>query len=166
MAASAGNGICVKSVRKNKTKTKIRIPWKKLAERVLAPLLTFTELRAITVTTLNPPTNPDKAVAIPSARKSLFTLDLRLYGSNRSIPLMDSKLSILAIKVNDTAAPQKGPFVMPEKSGIRHADIQSAGMFTRYFSGKKLAPVRRVPIICTATEMITTHSGAGTECTH
>ncbi len=118
-----------------------------MAERVLAPLLTFTELRAITVTTLNPPTNPDKAVAIPKARRSLLTFERRLYGSRRSIPFMESKLSMLAIKVNDTAAPQNGPLVIPEKSGIRQADIQSAGIFTRYFSGKKLVPKMRVPII-------------------
>ena len=84
-------------------------PWKKLAERVFAPLLTFTELRAMTVTTLRPPSIPETAVAIPKARRSLLTLDLRLYGSNRSIPLMESNDSMDAMKVKEMAAPQKAP---------------------------------------------------------
>ena len=114
------------------------MPWKKLAARVFAPLLTFTELRAITVTTLRPPKSPETAVAIPRARKSLFTLDFLLKGSKRSIPLMESRLSIEAIKVKVIAAVQNDPSFIPEKSGSRHDDIQSAGILTKYTSGKKL----------------------------
>ncbi len=53
---------------------------------------------------------------------------------------------------------------MPEKSGRRHALIQSAGMFTRYLGPKKLSPVTLVPMICVRTASTTTHSGAGIAC--
>ena len=46
---------------------------KKLEDLLLAPLLTLTELRAITVTTFSPPRRPLMVVAIPKAFKSLFT---------------------------------------------------------------------------------------------
>ncbi|CAI8417698.1 MAG: Uncharacterised protein [Cryomorphaceae bacterium] len=77
---------------------------------------------------------------------------------------MESRLSIDAMNVRAMAADQKGPSVMPEKSGIRHEDIQSAGICTKYSGAKKLSPVSRVPIICAATAKTTTHSGAGMMC--
>ena len=62
-------------------------------------LLTFTELLAITVTTLSPPKKPLITVAKPKALISLLTLERLFKGSSLSTALMLSKLSILAIKV-------------------------------------------------------------------
>ena len=61
-------------------KTTKKTAWKKFAERFDPPLLTFTELRAITVTTFNPPKNPLTILANPNARRSLFTLERLFLG--------------------------------------------------------------------------------------
>ena len=78
---------------------------KKLAERLVPPLFAFTELLAITVTTFNPPKKPLTILASPSARRSLFTLDLLFLGSSLSTALILKRDSITAIKVIEKTAP-------------------------------------------------------------
>ena len=75
---------------------------------MLAPLFTFTELLAITVTTFNPPKKPLPTVAKPKAFKSLFTLLRRFFGSSLSTALILNKDSILAIYVSANTLVQKG----------------------------------------------------------
>ena len=88
-----------------------------LAKRFVPPLFTFTELLAITVTTLRPPTIPLKAVAIPKALKSLFTFDLLFWGSSLSTALILNKDSILEIRVIEKTVEKKGAVKAIPKSG-------------------------------------------------
>ena len=81
-----------------------------LAKRFVPPLLTLTELLAITVTTLSPPTIPLKAVAIPKALRSLFTFDLLFWGSSLSTALILNNDSMLEISVIEKTVDKKGTF--------------------------------------------------------
>ena len=94
----------------------------KLEERLLPPLFTFTELLAITVTTLRPPKKPLPIVAKPSALRSLFTLDLLFSGSNWSTALILNKDSILAINVIARTLPQKPIELTRLKLGVGMSD--------------------------------------------
>ena len=69
----------------NSTNTRIKKPWKKLAQRVLAPLAILAEERATSEIIGNPPKKATKVFPIPVAIKSLFASDLRLNGSSISI---------------------------------------------------------------------------------
>ena len=99
IAANADKGICLNSPANKTIKATRKSAWKKFADLLLPLLFTFTELRAITVTTFKPPKKPLITVAIPNDRMSLFTLDLLFSGSSLSTAFILNKDSILAIKV-------------------------------------------------------------------
>ena len=114
----------------NKRKAKRKSACAMFAERFVPPLFTLTELRAITVTTFNPPTSPLNEVAIPKARRSLLTFERRFSGSSLSTALMLSKVSILAISVIEKTVEMKGPVNRMLKSG--------KGKFPKTFSGRRI----------------------------
>ena len=96
--------MCFNSFANKTIKATRNSAWKKFADLLLPLLLTFTELRAITVTTFNPPKKPLITVAIPNDRISLFMFDLLFSGSSLSTALILNRDSILAIKVMATTA--------------------------------------------------------------
>ena len=93
-----------------------------LAKRFVPPLLTLTELLAITVTTLSPPTITLKAVAIPKALRSLFTFDLLFCGSSLSTALILNNDSMLEISVIEKTVDKKGSVKAIPKSGVGKSD--------------------------------------------
>ncbi len=104
---SADRGILVNSALKRSINTTRNNEWKKFEDLLLPPLLTLTELLAITVTTFNPPKNPLAMVARPSAFMSLFTFERLFSISSLSTAFMLNKDSILAIKVSAMTLDQK-----------------------------------------------------------
>ena len=101
--------------------------WKKFADRLFAPLLTLTELLAITVTTFSPPKNPLTPVAIPKARKSLLILERLFKGSNLSTALILSKDSITATKVMDNVCPMNSEVRVLLKFGLGKEPMRFSG---------------------------------------
>ena len=97
----------------------------------MAPLFTFTELLAITVTTFNPPKSPLAIVATPNAFKSLLTLDLLFSGSNLSTALILNKDSMLEIKVMARTTIKNSFSRTNEKSGNAKLEKTSFGMLTK-----------------------------------
>ena len=81
------------------------------------PLLIFTELGAITATTLSPPKKPLNTVDNPKALMSLLTLDRLFIGSNLSTAFILKSDSILAIKVRAITLIQKAEELIRLKSG-------------------------------------------------
>ena len=100
MAANAALGIISSNGAANKTKSKIKNPWKKFAQRVLAPLLTLEELRATSEIIGKPPKKAAIVFPIPTAIKSLFGSDFLLNGSNKSIAFTVNKDSNVPTKAN------------------------------------------------------------------
>ena len=117
MAIRADSGILVSSELKSKIKTTKNIAWNKFEDLLLPPLFTFTELRAITVTTLSPPKNPLATVARPSAFMSLFTFERLLCTSNLSTAFMLNNDSTLAMSVSAMTLDQKERVPTIVKSG-------------------------------------------------
>ena len=120
MAAKAVLGINSIKWEANKTKTKMKNPWKKLAQRVFAPFAILADERATSEIMGKPPKNATNVLPIPVAIKSLFAFDLRLNGSNISIAFTvnnDSKEPTKAnmitnlIKVPVCAKPSKLAFM-------------------------------------------------------
>ena len=93
----------------NNTNTKIKKPWKKLAQRVLAPLFTLDELRATSEIMGKPPNTAANVFPMPTAIKSLLAFDFLLKGSSKSMALTVSKDSNVPTKANMTTYLMKTP---------------------------------------------------------
>ncbi len=77
MAARAAFGIISIKETPRKTASNKKIPWKKFAQSVTAPLLIFAELLAISLIIRKPPNKPANVFPMPTAIISLLKFDLR-----------------------------------------------------------------------------------------
>src|SRR5471030_2600879 len=110
-------GILLISTAQVETKIRRKRPWKKLDQRVRAPLAILAVLLTISAIIGRPPIMPDTALPSPTAARSRLLFACRLYGSSLSTAEQLSTVSIPWTRVMDMTHDQKAALDMAPQSG-------------------------------------------------